>query len=694
MKTLKMKNLYLNIADNGKFTVTDECSNINIIDNNDVNFELNAVERNPKPSKESGYEIKAIENDNNSAVIRYVCKKYMLEVCVRLDFIPNSSVYTQTNTVKNIGEESVLLTSFSSFRTDAVANDDAAWYEHDLKIHICHNKWQGEGQWKTYTPSEIGLYPTTTHCWEAESCKINSIGSWSTANFYPLVMVEDRDNGRIWFAEIEGSHNWLIKLNSCGGYNEPNLVFEASCCDEACGGWHCELNPGEEYTAERAVCGVLKGGFEEAVSELTAFKRYDTVIKHKNEIPPVVFNDYMDCVWCNQAPEVVAPLVEKAAAAGCEIFCIDGGWSENQSGNDGIGDWIPKKELYEKTSLKELAGIIKAAGMIPGIWLELDACYDNSFGCTIDDAVLKRYGSPIGDGGNYFYNFCNPKVRKYLLGRINELYDMGFRYIKNDYNKSTGIGCTNTYEGNSPAEGLIRNNNAFLDFIDEIYIKFPDLIIENCSSGALRDDNKMLRHFALQSTSDQELYENNPSIVMGSLAIMAPEKAGIWSYPYPTNLDNYMDFKITEEYEKQMEDGKQTVFNMVTAMNGVLYLSGRIDLCDEKNFELIKEAVRHYKEIRHYIPESTAVYPLGMLGINEKKVSALGLLSKDKLLLTVWNLKDVSENAEIDLSKYIGENAKISFVYAASEKKVIVDRCRLKTVLDSKEAVYVGIELK
>lgn len=698
MERIIHKDLVLSIEDNGKYFVSLNGSNAKKVDNQNANFEINIGGGDQLMLKEEHFTFVGTEKSENTVILKYTCKEYPLEVEVRLDFTPNSNTFTQTNTVKNVGDEVLLLTKFSSGYIDGIANDEKPWYEHNLKMHICHSKWQGEGQWKTYTPAEVGLYPTTTHCWERESYKINSIGSWSTAFYYPLAMIEDKDNNEIRFMEIEGSQNWFIKFCSYGGYNDSNLAIEASCCDETCGGWNYELVSGESYTAERVIIGMAKGGFEKAVRELTVFKRYDSLIKYENDVIPVTFNDYMDCIWGDQRPEVLIPLIEKSAELGCEIFCIDGGWCEtDESITAGLGDWQPRKAYYGEITLKDLADKIKDAGMIPGIWLELDACCRYAYGFSLDeDSVLRRYGNPVGksEEGNYFYNFCNEKVCAYLEERVAELYNMGYRYIKNDYNKSTGIGCTNTYEGDSPAEGLIRNNDAFLKFIDGLYEKFPGLVIENCSSGGLREDNKMLRHFALQSTSDQELYENNPSILMGSSALMAPEKAGIWSFPYPAMLGEHIDFKVTEEYAAKMADGKQTAFNMATAMLGVLYQSGRVDLCDEKNSNLIKEGIEIYKDIRGDIIKSYPIYPMGMYNINEKEVTAFGLINENRLFMTVWNITDSDSTVKIDLSKYITSAAKITKVYAAGEKDCKLDNCEFTVALEDMEAVFVCIDLK
>ena len=205
----------------------------------------------------------------------------------------------------------------------------------------------------------------------------------------------------------------------------------------------------------------------------------------------------------------------------------------------------------------------------------------------------------------------------------------------------------------------------------------------------MREDNSMLRHYVLQSTSDQELYYNNPSIVMGSIALMPPEKAGIWSNPYPVMLEERNTFTLTEEYKNLMADGRQTVFNMVNAMNGVLYLSGRIDLCDEKNIGCIKESVDFYKDIRALISVSRPIYPLGMCTINERKLTCVGLLSDDRLLLSVWNIADNAEERDICLNKYIKDkNVSLRRVYTSDGNDARLDGNSLSVKMKGMSALF------
>lgn len=683
---------------NGKFTVcakTDAGHLSGKSSSRIPNFEIGVFGRDSMFLSENGFKFKGLKEEENFTELYYECVTWHLQVTVLLEFIAGTDVVIQKNTIKNIGDDTVKVTKFSSAFLDNVCfSENSPYYSNgSVKVNICHSKWQGEGQWKKYSLPEIGIYPTSIHDWEKEIYTITSVGSWSTGSYYPLIVVEDEDKHRSWFMETEGSHSWSMCIKASGGYDFPNLSIGASGCDEANGGWYYDLKPGEEYSSERAFFGMTDGGFEGAVSDLIAFKRKDSTVRFDGGIMPIVFNDFMDCVWSNQDPKLIIPLVDSAAKAGCEVFCIDGGWCENKGGK-GNGDWLPKKEYYDMQGLKKLADYIRSKNMIPGIWLELESCHETAYGYRIDeDCILKRYGLEVG-GYNRFYNFSNPKVREYLTGRIRALYDIGFRYIKNDYNASIGIGATNNYEGDSSAEGAIVSANSFYDFVDGLYDEFPDLVIENCGSGALRCDNKMLRRCSLQSTSDQEIYYNNPSIVMGSMAVMPPEKAGIWAYPYPAvypySNGKYIPFEPNGEYRDRMKDGKETVFNMVTAMTGYLYLSGRIDCCDEENFELVKESIEFYKGIRKYITVSRPIFPTGMIGINEKKTASFGLISKNRLLLAVWNITDEKTSVCVPLSGYIKSEISVNAVYPSKSRYNISDGA-VYVELDSLEAAYFEI---
>ncbi len=654
MEIIKHNNIEIVIFDNGHFALKPfQCENNNFLKEiSHPNFELNIDGGGIINLSKNAIAYNGFEKTQKGILLKY---KYREELAieVELTFVPCSDVVVQQNTVLNVSDKTIKLTRFSSAYFSGIAGiSNVPYYENEeIGIWLCHNKWQGEGQWQTFLPEQLGIYPGSTHPWECASYAIQAFGSRSTESFYPMTVVTDGKSGYSWFAETEGAHSWMLKYSGIGGYAAQSLCLEATSADEYLG-WTLDLKPNQSYKSERAVLGLTEGGFESAVHQLLNFKRYDSAASYHNGVTPVVFNVYMDCIWGDPSPARLLPLIDKAAEAGAEIFVIDGGWSKNKNGV-GLGDWLPN-DKYAETSLSEIIEKIKEKGLVPGIWTELDTVSDTAEGYYLcEDAVLKRYGKPIGIGRT-FYNFNCEKVCEYLKSRIKYLYDLGFRYIKNDYNHSAGLGSTNNSES-SPLDGERRNSDAFVAFIDEIRKEYPDLIIENCGGGALRSDNKTLRHFEVQSTSDQELYQNNVSILMGSMTQMPPEKCGMWAYPYPAAFEVRDTFEATPDYVAQRQNGYETAFNMVTSMFGTMFLSGRIDCCDSYNLDLIKRAVRKYKEIRHIIPNSKPIFPCGMCNINHKGCFAFGLLSSEKLICAVWNIGGKEESIKVDFSDYISD---------------------------------------
>ena len=195
------------------------------------------------------------------------------------------------------------------------------------------------------------------------------------------------------------------------------------------------------------------------------------------------------------------------------------------------------------------------------------------------------------------------------------------------------------------------------------------MIIENCNSGAMRQDNGILKHFHMQSSSDQEHYEKYASITVGSLAGLLPEQAGLWSYPYPLHSrykDNAKEYLMSKEYQDMVKDGEMTTFIMVNGMAGSMYLSGRLEYADDFNFDLVKEGVNLYKDIRGFIKNSYPVWPLGFISINNSDAWAcIGNTNdnNDKMYLSVWRLESNEEFKKIPLDRFAGKDLEIKQVY-------------------------------
>ena len=399
-------------------------------------------------------------------------------------------------------------------------------------------------------------------------------------------------------------------------------------------GFRVYLNSGESYTCCESAMGGAKS-FDEAVGYLTEWRRKELRNKRR---APLMFNDYMNCLWTKQSYEANKALIDKAAEVGVEGFCFDDGWWREADTSGYLGNWEPNDKRFAPHTFKELIDYVKSKGLVAGLWTELEASSIGSKAESLpSECFLTNEGNKIYRSGRHYFNLGNPQAKEYLMSKISAIYDMGIRYIKNDYNGHPGAGVD--CENMSPVAGLERHARLSNEFYREIAERFPDLYIENCGSGAMRSDGQINRNFSVQSVSDCEEYYKLPSIVAGTFLSLVPEQVGIWAYPYPRIFwDMNGDEYLTAEYVKSHSDGAQTVFNMACGSMGVLYLSGKIDKADKVNTELIKEGVKIYKEIRPFIETATPFYPLPLRHIYDKAYNAIGLKKGKTAIVSVFRV--------------------------------------------------------
>lgn len=598
-----------------------------------------------------------------------------LSVTVEMRLIQGAAVLRQFTSIKNEDREPVVLTQVSSMCINGIATDGCRpWHDpQKIQVYYCLQTWQGEGQWRSGDLEGLGLFPNSVHPCTA-AIHFSSVGSWSTGRFLPMAVLEDRETGKVWYFQIETSSNWHFEIGRRGSWTEPKgaLFINADGANERFGGWTKKLAPGEVFSTVPVAVGCCRGDFADAVKELTKYRR--SVLKPKPAWPgdcPLIFNDYMNCLWGDPKTETLRPLIDTASELGADYFCIDAGWftTLDTIWGYGLGDWEPSPDRFGPEGLLGMINYIRSKGMVPGLWLEMEVCGANSaVGRWPDSWFIRRNGSRVGGGARWFLNFTNAEVRQYAHEVIDRLVQMGVGYFKNDYNDCIGNGDDQI--GSSSPDGLILQMRAFYEFIDEVRARHPGLILENCASGAMREDYGILSHFHLQSSSDQEIYHHYPSIIGGSLAGVLPEQLGIWVYPYPLL---YLDRKNPEslsdpQYLAKMADGEETIFNMVNGLCGNLYLSGHPEIADELNRSLIIEGVALYKKERPHLHNSFPIWPLGFTRLNDKNTwASAGLVNEDnsRVLLAVWRLESALPYQELPLAKWSGKKAAVRQIYPA-----------------------------
>lgn len=574
------------------------------------------------------------------------------EITEKVEFISGVNAIRQHTAVKNRGNEPFTLNKLSAANVIGIGYEGSKWFESDrFKVYYALNRMQGEGQWKCKSLKDLDLYPASHHPWEECVFRLNSLSTWSTSNYYPIFIIEDTEQNECWFFEREGGEAWYMEITAYGGYTGQFINVALGGGDEKLL-WNKELQPGETYETTTAVYGVIKGGFEDAVKELTKYKRLAS--KVPQDITPA-YNDYMNALWAKQTYPRIISLIDAASELGIKRYVTDDGWQKE------LGVWIPSEERLGG-KLEDIIKYANSKGMQFGVWFEFEtASYKDAEEAKqkgVDDYLLTRYGKIISPHRPKL-NMRSEYATNLLFERVKNLYDMGVRYIKNDHNNEDRLGIS-IYNNESPSEGTRLNALAYTNFMLKLQKAFPDLIIEACSGGGHRLDAGTLQYHPLQSATDQEDYRLVPSIICGLTALIQPEKILSWSYTYPQTFDkHYFDLCLDEDDLIEFSDGRQTAFNMVNSMLVSIYQSGAIDYFNELNKSLVKEALKVYSSYSSTISKRYPVYPCGLKNLDKTDYLSLGLQGENDLILAVWALE--TTEFKIDLTKFGYSSAELLY---------------------------------
>jgi alpha-galactosidase len=369
-----------------------------------------------------------------------------------------------------------------------------------------------------------------------------------------------------------------------------------------------------------------------AFGVLTAQRRASRTLRDADLALPLVFNDYMNTLMGDPTTERLLPLVAAAARAGAGYFCIDAGWYDDTAGWwASVGDWEPSTVRFPN-GLRAVLDHIRETGMVPGLWMEPEVVGVTSRAATTlpDSAFLQRGGVRIQERDRYLLDLRSPEAVAHLDAAVDRLIgELGVGYFKFDYNVTPGAGTD--VDAPSVGHGLLASNRAHLAWLERLLDRHPELIIENCASGAMRSDFAMLSRLQLQSTSDQQDPLLYPAIAAGALVHILPEQAGNWAYP-----------------QAEMTD-EEIIFTMCTGLAGRLYQAGLVDRMDDRQRKLVADGVAAHKRMRTDLTRSVPRFPNGLPSWDQPWTTVL-LDAGDVAYLLAWRQQHAPAELRVDLA--------------------------------------------
>ncbi|MFA6929079.1 MAG: alpha-galactosidase [Lentisphaeria bacterium] len=497
---------------------------------------------------------------------------------------PHSGLISRRDRLQNCSVKPLLLRRFLArfpFRSG------------DYEVYAQINRWgrENQGQWNDFNTGTL---------------RLSSRWGRSTEGGTPFAAVREKYAAQAIAFHVLPEGNWCCRFNKQVFSNlKANLIAELGQADEdLC----LELLPGEQFHGPEILLQVLPT--REIESGSAALHRYalEHLVPPLKKLP-VVYNTWLDKMAKLELPRLRQQL-QAAKKIGCEAFVIDAGWYIR------LGDWRENETAAFFGKMADFSAEVRKAGLRFGIWFEAEALaaaapalkqFPHCFQSTNPQANGLLGGNfrircEIPDGCQYLYDFIAAAIQKYELG-----------YIKFDMNNTLGY---------DPSGSELRGfATGWYQTMQRIHQDFPDVIMENCASGALRTDLNTLRIFDTHFVSDNADPWEVLRITQGMLLRFPPGRIFRWLVACGTG-DYRPDAKDSQEimvtpraatwYDFSTFDLQ---FGLFSNFMGVAGFSGDLAGMRPETLDKIAAEVSHYKEHRQAIFNSevyllTPVEPL------------------------------------------------------------------------------------
>jgi len=214
-----------------------------------------------------GYRLKYVEHNDirnsHGRKLEIVMEDEGLIVMVHYQFYNQIPVVRAWTEITNRSTVPIALEYVSSFALTGIAKGGASSWDRQGRLYVAHNTWHGEMQWRSNSMPELGL--TRANASSLKRLSYSSSGTWSSEGMIPMGCFENSEQGTalIWQIEHNGSWHWEISDAA------DHLYLQLSGPTENENHWWKKLAPGESFISVSVGVGIVDGGFEQAVGQLT-----------------------------------------------------------------------------------------------------------------------------------------------------------------------------------------------------------------------------------------------------------------------------------------------------------------------------------------------------------------------------------------------------------------------------------------
>ena len=434
----------------------------------------------------------------------------------------------------------------------------------------------------------------------------------STVGATPFCVIRDEENMSAAAFHVLPRGNWTIDIHSDVISNEsPSAILEAGLADTDL---FLTLQPGETIELPEILIQDVPAGdllkISTPIHKYMIRKRLPDVKLHQ---PPVVYNGWL-YRFTDFTKEQLSEQLKAAKEIGCEVFIVDAGWFGGDDGWGNVGDWREKTGAPFYGNMKAFADEVRAAGLKFGFWMEPERFAGNIPVRKEHPEWFPEHTTRIDltqpAAAEYFRNIIIDNVKKF-----------GAEYIKIDFNASVGYddsGCE-----------LYCYCSVLNEQLKQIRKECPNLVIENCGSGSLRND------LSTALLYDQAFISDNAH-PFETLRI----RQGMFMRTLPGRTLNWIVMRPAPERRTKISDTDQVLacaaatwdeaalfdlnYVMISGLLGIPGFSGELAEFSPEIKNKIASYVTFYKENRNFFVDSHVfmlTYPDSRISDYEKYIA-------------------------------------------------------------------------
>jgi len=281
------------------------------------------------------------------------------------------------------------------------------------------------------------------------------------------------------FCGLEWSASWYMGWNGAGeGKSSLAVGVKVN---------GMRLDPGESLQLPAVHLGFFSGGPAAATNALRRYLYEHVCARYHGElmIPRANYSTWFGLDNRIDAERLRAE-ARRAAELGLEVFAIDASWFP---GNfpEGVGNWNRIDESKFPEGLAPFAQYVAELGMGLGMWFEVERAVEGTWAVQEHPEWFVPVPQPAWGRGQYYHlNLAEPDAQDWVIETVGGWIErLGLRWSRWDYN----IEPRPFWEAVDPTLKIqFKYMQGLYRVLDTLMSRYPDWMVEGCSSGGRRID--------------------------------------------------------------------------------------------------------------------------------------------------------------------------------------------------------------